>query len=110
MYKAVHVPCILQDFFMMCYIYKIIYQKQHLSPKQDRIKLVAVWVWLTLFEWRLYRKSNGCPAWTRTKIPSSRGMCPTIRRPGNYRFVKILYQTCSRSINPNTTGTKSIFC
>src|SRR3989344_5426866 len=24
----------------------------------------------------------GCRAWTRTKIPSSRGMCPTIRRPG----------------------------
>ena len=41
-----------------------------------------------------YYDSQSCRAWTRTKIPSSRGMCPTIRRPGssNYNFPNLLFK------------------
>ena len=31
----------------------------------------------------------GCRAWIRTKIPASKGRCPTVRRPGN---VVILFE------------------
>ncbi len=33
---------------------------------------------------------SGCRAWIRTKITCSRGMCPTIRRPGNKNKYAIL--------------------
>lgn len=34
----------------------------------------------------------GCGAWIRTKIPCSRGMCPTIRRP---RKIKLNFKSSS---------------